>query len=84
MSMFLTPFSAICRHHIQLSWRSGQTVLAVSFLFITKADSQEELDVLLKTSEEEEKNTLFTPVLLQRFKTCLIPSISLKTFTGLS
>jgi heme exporter protein B len=35
MSMFLTPFSAICRHHIQLSWRSGQTVLAVSFLFIT-------------------------------------------------
>jgi heme exporter protein B len=27
-------FAAICRQHIRLSWRNGQTVLAVSFLFI--------------------------------------------------
>ena len=27
-------FSAICRQHMHVSWRSGQTVLAVSFLFI--------------------------------------------------
>ena len=27
-------FAAICRQHMHVSWRSGQTVLAVSFLFI--------------------------------------------------
>jgi hypothetical protein len=38
----------------------------VSFWFITKADSQEELDVLLKTSEEEEKEEEEQPSELEK------------------
>lgn len=34
MSMKMSLFAAICRQHMQLAWRGGQTVLAVSFLFI--------------------------------------------------
>jgi heme exporter protein B len=34
MSGLMRIFAAICSQHMHLSWRSGQTMLAVSFLFI--------------------------------------------------
>ncbi|MCH1541895.1 MAG: heme exporter protein CcmB [Alphaproteobacteria bacterium] len=34
MTRRMPILAAICRQHMHLSWRSGQTVLAVSFLFI--------------------------------------------------
>ena len=60
---------------------SGAHLQPWTFIAISNNDLKNKIR---QAAEDEEKKTRLTPVLLQRFKTCLNPSISFKTFTGYS